>query len=107
MITPCQLTPRKHLMNWSQRAPSGVPPDKGSFPLDHFGECKVKMEVFMSCLKENKYSQRACRVQSKDYIECRMNHELMTKESLHDLGFSDVAGSAKGESLSRGGESVT
>lgn len=77
-------------MNWSQRPPPSTPPDKGSFPLDHFGECKEKMEIFMSCLKENSYNQGACRVQSREYLQCRMDNELMTRENLDDLGFKEM-----------------
>ena len=29
------------------------PPDKGSFPLDHFGECTNAKTAYMDCLKRN------------------------------------------------------
>ena len=29
----------------------GSPPDKGSFPLDHDGECKPMKEQYMACLR--------------------------------------------------------
>ena len=74
----------------SARPPPSVAPDKGSFPLDHFGECKARMEVFMDCLKANNYSQRECRLESKEYLECRMANELMTVEDVVDLGFKDL-----------------
>ena len=77
-------------MNWAKRVPPSSPPDKGSFPLDHFGECKEKMEVFMSCLKQSSYNQGACRAQSREYLQCRMDNELMADEDLDELGFRDV-----------------
>lgn len=67
-------------------------PDRGSFPLDHYGssnqiarspqlltklnasgECKSKMELYMACLKQNGSESTPCRVLSKDYLDCRMN----------------------------------
>jgi cytochrome c oxidase assembly protein subunit 19 len=66
-------------------------PDRGSFPLDHFGlnfdpkefsslgnkfypgECKRKMELYMACLKENSSTSTPCRDLSRDYLDCRMN----------------------------------
>ena len=76
-------------MNWARQTPRGSPPDKGSFPLDHFGECKALMKTFMSCLKENEYNQRKCRVESREYLQCRMDNDLMVSEDLDDLGFND------------------
>ncbi|KAF6766080.1 hypothetical protein DFP72DRAFT_797631 [Ephemerocybe angulata] len=46
-------------------------PDRGSFPLDHFGECKEKMTLYMNCLKENGSTSSPCRVMSRDYLDCR------------------------------------
>ena len=38
-----------------------TPPDKGSFPLDHEGECRKFYLKFMICLSENKSVASACR----------------------------------------------
>jgi cytochrome c oxidase assembly protein subunit 19 len=65
-------------------------PDKGSFPLDHDGECKKPYLQFMICLAENGNKNSLCREESKGYLDCRMNKGLMTKESFSRLGFSDL-----------------
>lgn len=77
-------------MNFGTKSFKPRPPDKGSFPLDHFGECKVFKEKFMRCLNENHYDNSKCRLQSKDYLECRMDRQLMSKEPLEKLGFKDL-----------------
>ncbi|XP_029540408.1 cytochrome c oxidase assembly protein COX19 [Oncorhynchus nerka] len=77
-------------MNFSSKSFRPRAPDKGSFPLDHFGECKAFKEKFMKCLKDNSYDNSLCRVQSKDYLECRMDNQLMAKEPLEKLGFKDL-----------------
>ncbi|XP_060076515.1 cytochrome c oxidase assembly protein COX19-like [Ylistrum balloti] len=66
------------------------PPDKGSFPLDHEGECKNAMTKYMTCLKENQQDNGLCRVQAKEYLECRMNNNLMAKEAWSKLGYKDL-----------------
>ncbi|XP_031552344.1 cytochrome c oxidase assembly protein COX19-like [Actinia tenebrosa] len=66
------------------------PPDKGSFPLDHDGECKEFMMKYMTCLKRNSGDNHKCRQDSKDYLECRMQRELMVVEDLSKLGFKDL-----------------
>ena len=72
-------------------------PEKGVFPLDHFGECKqvgvmyraclpmhflVSMLValglqisqqYLACLKENANDAAKCRELSKLYLQCRMD----------------------------------
>jgi len=65
-------------------------PDRGSFPLDHYGwcfqvifrdhaadstqgECRDKMQLYMACLKENGSTSTPCRNLSRDYLDCRMN----------------------------------
>ncbi|XP_066522598.1 cytochrome c oxidase assembly protein COX19 [Hoplias malabaricus] len=77
-------------MNFGTKSFKPRPPDKGSFPLDHFGECKAFKETFMRCLRENNFDNSLCRLQSKDYLECRMARQLMTKEPLEKLGFKDL-----------------
>lgn len=65
-----------------------VPPDKGSFPLDHKGQCKECMKTFISCLETNKLEHHKCKQLSKQYLECRMNKNLMQHEDLNDYGFN-------------------
>uniref|UniRef100_A0A336MTA4 Cytochrome c oxidase assembly protein COX19 n=1 Tax=Culicoides sonorensis TaxID=179676 RepID=A0A336MTA4_CULSO len=77
-------------MTFNQKKFTPVPPQKGSFPLDHFNECKKQMLSYMHCLASNKDDNSKCRVQSKEYIECRMEHNLMAKEDLKNLGFKDL-----------------
>ena len=86
----------------SSRSASARPPEKGVFPLDHFGECKEVQELnvyatksllcdfdckltrpltprlqlmqkYMACLRENNNLGERCREASKDYISCRMS----------------------------------
>ena len=66
-------------------------PEKGSFPLDHDGECKEFFLKYMICLKRNGSSNAECRPQSKDYLDCRMRNNLMAKEDWSKLGFADLA----------------
>lgn len=67
-----------------------TPPDKGSFPLDHDGVCKASYTTYMDCLRKNEFANTKCRLESKDYLDCRMNNNLMAKESWKSLGYSDV-----------------
>ena len=48
------------------------------------------MKLYLSCLKENKSDHHGCRDQSKGYLQCRMDKDLMMKEDLNGLGFGDV-----------------
>eukprot|EP01118_Nematostelium_gracile_P015992 TRINITY_DN6533_c0_g1_i1.p1 TRINITY_DN6533_c0_g1~~TRINITY_DN6533_c0_g1_i1.p1 ORF type:complete len:113 (+),score=35.95 TRINITY_DN6533_c0_g1_i1:130-468(+) len=68
-----------------------VPPEKGSFPLDHLAECKNIMQEYLDCLKENGNVSLKCRDQSKKYIQCRMENQLMTQDELKNLGYYDDA----------------
>nr|XP_020441774.1 cytochrome c oxidase assembly protein COX19 [Monopterus albus] len=77
-------------MNFSTKSFRPRPPDKGAFPLDHLGECKAFKEVFMKCLRDNSFDNSKCRLQSKDYLECRMDHQLMAREPLDKLGFKEL-----------------
>ena len=65
------------------------PPEKGSFPLDHGGECASSASEFMSCLKANGQRHAPCKALAKLYFECRMDRGLMAKEDLATLGFSE------------------
>ncbi|XP_071765873.1 cytochrome c oxidase assembly protein COX19 [Centroberyx gerrardi] len=77
-------------MNFGSKTFKPRAPDKGAFPLDHFGECKAFKETFMRCLRDNRFDNAKCRLQSKDYLQCRMDNQLMAKEPLEKLGFKDL-----------------
>lgn len=76
----------------TQNKSAGVkpkPPDKGSFPIDHFDECTDVHDQYMKCLRRNKNDNMSCRYISKEYLQCRMANNLMAVESLDKLGFTD------------------
>ncbi|NXT07810.1 COX19 protein, partial [Prunella fulvescens] len=94
-------------MNFSSKSFTPRPPDKGAFPLDHFGECSAFKERFMECLRRSGYESAACRQSAKAYLECRMDRrvrppgpgaetgqaspqQLMANEPLEKLGFKDL-----------------
>lgn len=77
-------------MNFGQKSFKPRPPDKGSFPLDHEGECRKFKEIFMECIRANRYESNKCRLESKQYLQCRMDRDLMAKESFDKLGFHDT-----------------
>lgn len=74
---------------FNQRIFTPIPPEKGSFPLDHNGICKKSMIKYMNCLKSNNFNNTECRKEAKDYLSCRMDHELMAKESWSNLGMKE------------------
>eukprot|EP00164_Ancoracysta_twista_P019475 GFYU01034287.1.p2 GENE.GFYU01034287.1~~GFYU01034287.1.p2 ORF type:complete len:111 (-),score=12.28 GFYU01034287.1:149-481(-) len=65
---------------------SARPPERGSFPLDHFGECLKFYETHVKCLEDNDGNARACRKTSESYLKCRMEVGLMRKEPVEALG---------------------
>ncbi|EGZ29505.1 hypothetical protein PHYSODRAFT_294636 [Phytophthora sojae] len=65
------------------------PPEKGSFPLDHYGECKPAMKAFLACMREHGNSHIDCKKLSADYLQCRMDKGLMQPEELEKLGFHE------------------
>lgn len=77
-------------MNASQKVFNRTPPIKGSFPLDHDGECKEFMQRFIACLKANKSSNIDCRQESREYLSCRMEKGLMSVEDFRKLGFKET-----------------
>ncbi|NXX14276.1 COX19 protein, partial [Podargus strigoides] len=93
-------------MNFGAKSFKPRPPDKGAFPLDHFGECSAFKERFMECLRASGYESGACRQHSMAYLECRMERQvgprrraegqpggqLMANEPLEKLGFKDLIG---------------
>lgn len=66
------------------------PPERGSFPLDHDGECKQFMKAYLGCLKANKYDNGQCRLEARKYLECRMDNGLMERDDMANLGLGDV-----------------
>lgn len=72
----------------TSKAENKVPPLKGSFPLDHDGDCKLILTEYLKCLNEHKGQSFPCRSITKRYLECRMNNNLMEKESLTAMGFN-------------------
>ncbi|KDQ54813.1 hypothetical protein JAAARDRAFT_181453, partial [Jaapia argillacea MUCL 33604] len=72
-----------------------TPPDRGSFPLDHYGECKNQMMLYMNCLRKNSNSSSPCRQLSKEYLECRMQRGLMDRDEWHNLGLGNLQGDTK------------
>ncbi|XP_033210669.1 cytochrome c oxidase assembly protein COX19 [Belonocnema kinseyi] len=74
---------------FSQKVFTPVPPEKGSFPLDHEGLCRTLMIKYMRCLLENQNETSKCRDVTKSYLECRMQHGLMAREEWSKLGFTD------------------
>uniref|UniRef100_A0A8C3M811 Cytochrome c oxidase assembly protein COX19 n=1 Tax=Geospiza parvula TaxID=87175 RepID=A0A8C3M811_GEOPR len=63
-------------MNFSSKSFTPRPPDKGAFPLDHFGECSAFKERFMQCLRQSGYESSACRQSAMAYLECRMDRRV-------------------------------
>jgi cytochrome c oxidase assembly protein subunit 19 len=63
------------------------PPARGSFPLDHHGLCKPVMSVFLACLERAGGAHGQCRDESRSYLKCRMDGDLMAPEDLDTLGF--------------------
>ncbi|KAJ2491875.1 Suppressor of Sensor Kinase (SLN1) [Coemansia sp. RSA 2050] len=66
-----------------------TPPDRGSFPLDHEGECKHVMTRYLECLQVSKGNNKRCKPISKEYLECRMQRKLMVRDEWQNLGFHE------------------
>ncbi|KAF7502116.1 Cytochrome c oxidase assembly protein cox19 [Endocarpon pusillum] len=74
-----------------------TPPERGSFPLDHDAECKHLISSYLRCLKKPRHSSDSgkiqagindeeCRLIAKDYLQCRMDKNLMAKDEMKNLG---------------------
>ncbi|EAW07858.1 coiled-coil-helix-coiled-coil-helix domain-containing protein [Aspergillus clavatus NRRL 1] len=51
-----------------------TPPERGSFPLDHEGECKHLISQYLKCLKlQGGVNNEECRKLAKGYLSCRMD----------------------------------
>ncbi|KAL3767967.1 hypothetical protein ACHAWU_005425 [Discostella pseudostelligera] len=46
---------------------------------------------YISCLKDQQDKHYLCRELSKEYLQCRMDRQLMASEDLDKLGFSEDA----------------
>lgn len=68
-----------------------LPPQRGIFPLDHDRECRQPMDAYLDCLKVNRDMHHKCRDFSKEYLQCRMDRDLMSKENLENLGYREDA----------------
>ncbi|CAI8034907.1 Cytochrome c oxidase assembly protein COX19, partial [Geodia barretti] len=53
------------------------------------GECRDHMMKFLSCLKEKGSDNSLCRDESRAYLQCRMDRDLMTKEDFRKLGYKE------------------
>ncbi|KAI9462344.1 hypothetical protein BJY52DRAFT_1116313 [Lactarius psammicola] len=73
-----------------------TPPNRGSFPLDHYGECKEFMTQYLECLKSNSSTSSECRHLNRDYLNCRMQNGLMEKDEWKNLGLSNLRGDRSG-----------
>lgn len=65
------------------------PPVQGAFPLDHENECKREMLEYMLCISREKGENTKCRNEAKEYLNCRMRHDLMEKRDLTTFGYKD------------------
>ncbi|OCK97463.1 cytochrome c oxidase assembly protein COX19, partial [Cenococcum geophilum 1.58] len=73
-----------------QKIQKPIPPERGSFPLDHDGECKDIMTSYLRCLRSHRgTNDTECRMLSKSYLQCRMDHNLMAPDSFKNLGFAE------------------
>ena len=66
------------------------PPQRGSFPLDHDGECAHIMKTYLDCIKKVKgVNVDECRNVAKSYLGCRMDRNLMARDEFKNLGFRE------------------
>ncbi|KAG6016274.1 hypothetical protein E4U43_008085 [Claviceps pusilla] len=79
------------------------PPQRGSFPLDHDGECKHVMNNYLACMKKVRgLNDDECRNLAKTYLSCRMDRNLMARDDFKNLGFAgptDPTGPTDSDSL--------
>jgi len=62
-------------MQQAKQSQGGAPraPLKGSFPLDHFGDCHEQVQAYQDCLKKHDNESYLCRELSRAYLQCRMD----------------------------------
>jgi cytochrome c oxidase assembly protein subunit 19 len=61
-------------------------PELGSFPLDHFRECKKEVADYYRCLEKHDLIAPMCRDEVRVYLQCRMERGLMTKTDVEAFG---------------------
>lgn len=67
-----------------------VPPQRGSFPVDHDGECAELVNKYLQCIKLSQGQNSSnCRIIAKRFLECRMSHDLMDRDDWKNLGFAE------------------
>ncbi|GIX63050.1 cytochrome c oxidase assembly protein COX19 [Babesia caballi] len=66
-----------------------IPPDRGSFPLDHEGLCKDISARYVKCVGELKGNAFDCRALAAQYMQCRIENKLLVEEPLTNFGFRD------------------
>ncbi|KAL6169206.1 Cytochrome c oxidase assembly protein cox19 [Exserohilum turcicum] len=74
-----------------QKVQKPSPPERGSFPLDHDGECKHIMMSYLRCIKSHRGSNDPeCRDLSKSYLSCRMDRyvDRSRRPYKHNLCYS-------------------
>jgi cytochrome c oxidase assembly protein subunit 19 len=75
----------------AQKFSKPIPPERGSFPLDHDAECQHVMKQYLRCIRSHKgINDDECRELSKGYLQCRMERNLMAVDSMKNLGFQDL-----------------
>lgn len=97
---------------------TGRPPLKGSFPLDRRRECAREEAQYLQCLGSSgsstsksepggvstrSFDHLHCRGLAEEFLRCRMDANLMSKEDLSKLGFrspSAEEGSSVGDASS-------
>lgn len=69
--------------------PSVIPPDKGSFPIDHFKECEQLVQKYIKCVNKHQMMPKRCQDFQIEYLDCRMKNGLMNQETMENLGFTE------------------
>ena len=77
-------------MNFSSAKQTIKPPQRGIFPLDHDAECKPFKEKYLNCLKNEADKHHLCRDFSKEYLQCRMDRNLMASEDLDRVRYYNI-----------------
>jgi cytochrome c oxidase assembly protein subunit 19 len=69
---------------------SAKAPELGSFPLDHFRECKNEVQEYYKCLESHDNLAPMCRDLVKKYLQCRMDRGLMNKADVDNFGLPNT-----------------
>uniref|UniRef100_A0A673TB44 Uncharacterized protein n=1 Tax=Suricata suricatta TaxID=37032 RepID=A0A673TB44_SURSU len=79
-----ELESEKAGCSWRRRRPVLSDSGLGCIHASYF------KEKFMKCLRDNKFENALCRNESKDYLEYRMDRQLMEQEPLEKLRLGDL-----------------